>query len=335
MKKIIIADDSKVIKKLVSASLPKDNFNVIETAENGMEAFQKTMALRPDAVIMDLNMPICNGLESTELIMKNCPTPVIVLTSSEEKENFQKVLKAGALSVISKPKGFDYKKVVSDLVRDLTNYSNNRSDKKDIFVINNKKFSLDEFKPEILCIGASTGGPNAIINVLKKLGKVNIPIVIVQHITDGYGLELAKWVSNHTEMKVKVATTKPEAILAGTIYFPDNASQLLIKNNKTILSTKEKLHSFICPSIDVTFESAVSAYFSNVIGVLLTGMGKDGVSGMEKIYFYNGYTIAQSKEDCVVFGMPKAAIEKQVVRETLHIEEIGTHIRKLLDKNKV
>lgn len=99
------------------------------------------------------------------------------------------------------------------------------------------------------------------------------------------------------------------------------------------MSTKEKLHPFICPSIDVTFESAVEAYFGNVIGVILTGMGKDGVKGLEKIYFYNGYTIAQSKEDCVVFGMPKSAIESQVVRKILHIDQIGKHLSKILENN--
>lgn len=333
MKKIIIADDSNVIKKLVSASLPNDTFRVIETANNGLEAFQKTIALRPDAVIMDLNMPICNGLESTELIMKNCPTPIIILTSSEEQEILKRLLRAGALSVISKPKGFDYKKVISSLIRDLNGFSNKKTDDKRFFIDNDKSFNLNKFKPEILCIGASTGGPNAIANVLKNLGKVNIPIVIIQHITDGHGLELAKWVSTHTEMKVKVPTSKPEAIMAGTIYFPDNASHLIIKSNKTIMSTKEKLHSFICPSIDVTFESAVEAYFGNVIGVILTGMGKDGVKGLEKIYFYNGYTIAQSKEDCVVFGMPKSAIENQVVRKILHIDQIGKHLSKILENN--
>ncbi|MFN4150243.1 MAG: chemotaxis protein CheB [Candidatus Sericytochromatia bacterium] len=336
MKKVIVADDSNVIKKLVTNALSKAHYKVIETAENGFEAYKKTLALKPDAVIMDLRMPLCDGLESIKLIMKNCPTPVVVLTASEEKESYDKALKSGAVAVLNKPKGFDFESIALQIDKELIAFSSSNNKVSSLSMFYPKidfSFSLDTFEAEILCIGASTGGPNALSKLLKGLGRVNVPVVIVQHITEYYGRELAKWLSSFTEMEVRIPK-EPEIIKNGVVYLPDNGSHLIIKKNKTILSTKEKLHAFICPSIDVTFESIVDAYFHKVIGVLLTGMGKDGVKGLEKIYFYNGYTIAQSKDDCVVFGMPKAAIENMVVRNILHIDKIGDHIAKILRKNK-
>lgn len=336
MKKVIVADDSNVIKKLVTNALSKSHYEVIETAGNGFEAYKKTLALKPDAVIMDLKMPLCDGLESINLIMKNCPTPVIVLTSSDQKECFDKALKSGAVAVLNKPKGFDFESIANQIDKELFLFS---SSKKAFTTSSNVvktdlNFSLDTFEAEILCIGASTGGPNALANLLKGLGKVNIPVVIVQHITEYYGRELAKWLSSFTEMEVVVPTQEPQRIKKGVVYLPDNGAHLVIKKNRTIMSSKEKLHAFICPSIDVTFESVVDAYFNKVIGVILTGMGKDGVKGLEKIYFYNGYTIAQSKDDCVVYGMPKAAIESRVVRKILHINKIGEHISEILRRNR-
>lgn len=336
MKKVIVADDSNIIKKLVTNALSKAHYKVIETAENGFEAYKKTLALKPDAVIMDLRMPLCDGLESIKLIMKNCPTPVVVLTASDEKDSYDKALKSGAVAVLSKPKGFDFENIALQIDKELIAFSTSKNKINNLSIFPPKmdlNFSLETFEAEILCIGASTGGPNALAKILKSLGRVNIPVVIVQHITEYYGRELAKWLSSFTEMEVRVPK-EAEVIKKGVVYLPDNGSHLVIKKNKTILSTKEKLHAFICPSIDVTFESIVDAYFHKVIGVLLTGMGKDGVKGLEKIYFYNGYTIAQSKEDCVVFGMPKAAIENMVVRNILHIDKIGEHIAKILRKNK-
>jgi two-component system chemotaxis response regulator CheB len=323
--RILIADDSNVIKKLILQEISKSNeCEVIDTACDGLEAYKKTLFSRPDIVVMDLNMPVLNGIESIKMIMSNCPTPVIVLTSVEDPEISKKALKAGAVSIIKKPKGFDYKNNIEKLIKDILVFGKKNQNIKT--VNNNFDFYLEKFVPEIICVGASTGGPNALAKFLSGLTTpVNIPIIIIQHITEDYGRALAKWLSPYTKMPVKVPQNY-EKIMNGVIYLPDNGSHLIVTKDKKLLNSKNKLHPFICPSIDVTFESVVNVFKTGIIGIILTGMGKDGAEGMEKIYLANGYTLVQDKEDCVVFGMPKASIDKQVVRKIMHIDNIGSHI---------
>ncbi len=327
--RILVADDSNVIKKLILLEISKSSdCEVIDTACDGLEAYKKTLFSRPDIVVMDLNMPVLDGIEAIKMIMANCPTPVIVLTSIEDQEISEKAIKTGAVSVIKKPKGFDYKNIIERLIKDILVFGKKNQNIK--MINNNSNFFMDKFVPEIICVGASTGGPNALAKFLSGLTTpVNIPIIIIQHITEDYGRALAKWLSPYTKMEVKVPQNY-EKIKNGVIYLPDNGSHLLVTRDKKLLNSKSKLHPFICPSIDVTFESVVNIYKTGIIGIILTGMGKDGAEGMEKIYLSNGYTIVQDKQDCVVFGMPKASIDKQVVRKVLHIDDIGNHVFSLV-----
>ncbi|MFN8671704.1 MAG: chemotaxis protein CheB [Candidatus Sericytochromatia bacterium] len=326
MHRIIIADSSMVVRKLLSTALSNyEDIEVCGVCETGLEAYQTAFEENLDLALIDYKISKPDCAEVITRISKEISIPIIIMvpndTPKEVKSNF---IKLGAVCTIDKPKGFDYDSIMPKLNKMIKTYTSFDENKN--FKPIQKYNKTKDFKPEILCIGSSTGGPDALAKVLPKItNNINIPVIIVQHITAGYNENLVKWLQPYTELKVKIPENN-ESLKPNIIYLPASNKQLIIKTNKTIEHSDEKLHSFICPSIDLTFHSVVRAYKKNVLGVILTGMGRDGAFGMEQIYKSGGYTIAQNKETCVVFGMPKVAIEKNVVDNILPIDKIGEQI---------
>ncbi len=341
MIKVLLVDDSNVIKKIIKDAIQKDtNIQIVETASNGVEACEKSFMLKPDIIIMDIKMPFRDGFEAAEIIMSRHPVPIIIITSMDQDQLIlDKLNRLGIVAIIKKPKGFDYqetiKKVIFEIKKHTTIYAKinqknisslaENTSNQDSLIINKK----ERFIPKIICIGSSTGGPDALAKLLLGIKiKLEIPIIIIQHITAGFNNDLVKWLNPLTLMNVKIAENG-EKLSAGFIYIPSDNSHLLVKNDGTCYNSCEKLDPFVCPSIDVTFKSVAKIFKQNTLGIILTGMGKDGAEGMLDIHRAGGYTIAQDKESSIIFGMPKASISKNVVNCILNINKIGEYISEI------
>lgn len=333
MIKVVIADDSNVIKKIIKELIETDkDIKVIDFASNGLEVYEKFCKLKPDIIITDLKMPVYDGVYAIKEIREKSSVPIIVISAVENVLELKTELRNyGANAVFKKPKGFNYIDIKNNLINEIKKYSSlfKNDDAKKI-----KENLPKKFKAEILCIGSSTGGPNALVTLFKNIKiPLDIPVILIQHISSGFNSSMVKWIQAVTEMKVKIAEDyeKPQKNI---IYIPDENHNLILNNKGNFINAPGDLHPFICPCIDITFKSIVNIYKGNTMGVILTGMGKDGAEGIEHIYKAGGYTIAQNEKSSIVFGMPKAAILKNAVTKVLDINDIGNHITDVIRNGK-
>lgn len=333
--KILIVDDSAFMRLLVSDLISSDpDIEVVGTAINGLEAKEKTIELKPDLVILDLNMADYDGLYAVREIMQHCPTPILILSSvgNTDLQPVFDALKNGAVDYMNKPNRNKSKmrEIQSALISKVKSSarakpkSHGSLPKKDVTPIKKKKAYYD-----IIAIGASTGGPTAIEQVISSLpSNFNIPIIICQHMPTAFIPPFVNRLSGLTDLNV-VSGSLNMAPRPGTIIFCPGHGNLLLKqkSNEVVIDfTEKKYPEYNNPSINAMMESVADIYGKRSVGVLLTGMGKDGVNGMKSIHAAGGFTIAQDKESSVIYGMPKAAVEQGAVSLSLNIKEIGSYL---------
>lgn len=353
--KVLIVDDSAFMRKLISEFLTGDNrIEVIGTARNGQDAIKKIKLFQPDVVTLDVEMPIMNGLEALEIIMKECPTKVIVLSSTtkEGAENTLSAMQNGAFDFIAKPSGaisldlFKIKQEIIDKVisasranvhilqknakimeRNLSEteiYSKIESNES-----NRNNRMVDSWaygRKKIIIVGTSTGGPRALQNVMSELPKsIDAPILIVQHMPAGFTKSLAERLNSLCEINVKEAE-EGELIQKGTAYIAPGGYHLKVKKvgkGLAIALDQSELRNGHRPSVDVMFESVSEIDDLCKIAVIMTGMGSDGANGLIHLK-ERGHgqvkAIAESQETSIVFGMPKAAISTHLVDK---VEDVG------------
>ncbi|MBF0521429.1 MAG: chemotaxis response regulator protein-glutamate methylesterase [Candidatus Omnitrophica bacterium] len=346
--RVLIADDSPIIAKVISSVLTSDpQIQVVGIACNGKEAVDMTADLRPDIITMDIHMPIMDGYEATKQIMAYHPTPILIASAAVKADGVDKMFRAisyGALDLID----------ISDLaVKDDRvcgeNLVENIKLLSRIKVVHHLLAKLEGRKEEpvivpeihqrhlsekILAIAASTGGPNAIFTILKKLPQ-DFPygIVIVQHITSGFLEQFVSWLRTECRIKIKIAE-EGEAIHPGVAYLAPCDLQMKVAEGGILRLLNDPLYDGHKPSGSVLFESVAKVYKDNVVGVILTGMGKDGASGLKKVKASGGKTIAQDEDSCIVFGMPKAAIDIGAVDRVCALNDIAQEIVVML-KEKI
>jgi len=351
MIKILIADDSAVTRELLGYLFNStSDFQVVGTAKNGKEAVEMTVEKSPDIVIMDINMPVMNGFEATRQIMETRAVPIIVVSASydqTEVETSFRALEAGALMILEKPQGIGHPghaKAVDELLR-LTRLMS------EVKVITRRKrkpeskiFDLkQESQPwniihngfELVAIGTSTGGPVVLQKILSKLpAQFPVPIMIVQHISKGFLEGMAEWLNQVSPLTVRIPQNM-EILLPGYAYLAPDGFQIgVVKNDRlTVRLIQGQSKPAFCPSVAEMFRSVTNVLAPNVIGVLLTGMGNDGAHELKRMRDLGGITIAQNRESCVVFGMPKVAIELGAARYILNPEEIAATLSALTQKN--
>ena len=334
--KLIIADDSAVIRAILDQNLTKlDGVEIIASVSNGRRAIDSAKSERPDAVISDINMPEMDGLEATKILAKTMHIPVLIL--SEDGSRSVDAKAAGASDFMQKPKLNEYNDAFfSDLTARLRKMlpESPRDDGRPQGVAAGSltRRHAAPFKGfQILCIGASTGGPTAVAEVLRGLGRnFPLPILYAQHIEIGADRNMADWLNNTCDIRVRLAEDGEEA-KPGTVYMAPADTHLVIdfvKNNThpVLKISDEPPERFLRPAVNKLFRSAARFYQKACLGILLTGMGRDGADGCKLIRDLGGWTVVEDESTCAVFGMPAAAIEVGGACEVLPRTEIAERI---------
>lgn len=337
----MIVDDSPTFRLLVRSILESDpDIQVVGEAINGREALRKCKSVHPDIITMDIHMPSMNGYEAIESIMADMPCPIIVLTgtsSSWNESTHEKAIKSGALVALPKPKDIQGVDPAADtLINKIKAMS-------EIKVVRRRNFSRPT-KPikkssyniskstviKILGIGASTGGPPAIHTILSGLSpQISVPILIVQHISQGFVSNLVKWLGSSTSFNVNIAQHGTR-LGSGNVYIAQDNHHLTVTRDGRIYLKQTGPVDGHQPSATVLFESIAKEYGNEGMGVLLTGMGCDGASGLKKLADTGAMTIAQDESTSVVFGMPKEAIALGGAKKVLPLNEISSFINQRL-----
>lgn len=337
MIRVLVADDSPTARALIVAILSRDaELCVVGEAAHGLEAVALTRQLRPDIVTMDLRMPRMDGMEATQEIMATIPTPVIIVTASLAREDIEfsmQCLKLGALAILAKPTGPDspnFEEIAQDLIANVKALSQVKVVRhwrtKAATPVKKKATARNVAAPEVVAIAASTGGPAALQQILAALPEdFPAPILVVQHITAGFSKGLAEWLNKECRLHVKLAVSGAE-LAAGTVHIaPDHAHLGVTSGRRLMLDRSPPLHGFR-PSGNYLFTSAARVFGDATLAVILTGMGEDGVEGLQAVRQAGGHVLAQDEASSVVFGMPAAAIRTGVVQEVLPLEAIAARL---------
>ncbi len=346
--RVLIVEDSPIALTILKRMLSSNaDILIVGTATNGKKALEIVNEINPDVICTDLHMPEMNGLEFTKEIMAIYPKPILVISASvqeDDNDNVFQLLQAGAVDIFPKPVGgldINYQKSQRELINKIkilsgvkvfTKHRRNSSQTLDLA---SKKLPVktsleipisNQLLRKIVVIGASTGGPQALDTILTSLpSNFPIPIICIQHISEGFLQGLVDWLNPRCKLHIKIAQNG-ELAQPGNIYFaPEKKHLELDLYGKFVYSSSPPLAGHR-PAITITFNSVAKIYKTGVIGVLLTGMGKDGAEGMGNIYNSGGLTIAQDEASCVVFGMPKEAIALKAVNHILPLSAIANKL---------
>jgi len=347
MIKILIVDDSAFMRKLLSDLFSSEpDFIVIDTARNGKDAVDKVKRLKPDLITMDVEMPIMDGLTALEMIMRDTPTPVVMISSltKDGAEATICALELGAVDFVTKSTGIINsiagigKEIVAKgrvAVGAKVPKFNEKAVKVPVMIdhlFNSITVASDE---RIVAIGTSTGGPRALQEIIPKLpGNLPCGVVIVQHMPPGFTKSLSERLNSLSSLTVKEAEHN-DVIRPGLVLIAPGDYHMIIEregNRKVIKLNQDPQIGGHRPAVDPMMESVARVYGRLAVGVILTGMGHDGAKGIQAIKQKQGYTIAEDQSTSVVFGMPKSAIELGVVDKVAPLSTIAAEIVKAIIK---
>lgn len=331
--KTLLIEDSGFMRIFLSDILRKDNrIELVATATNGKDGVEKALLLRPDVVITDMMMPDYDGLYVVRQLMKDMPLPIILL-STLDRTNPQvfDALREGAFDFLDKPQGKDdIHFPLAEMVREasMTDYLTLRKKTK------GKNTSVHTFEPklnfDIVIIGASTGGPSAVELIVNNIpNNLSIPVIIAQHMPERFIETFASRLADSTGLRVSVLR-EGESLIGNRIYLaPGNSNIRLDRSagsSPVVKFVNDIYKEYNLPSIDCIMESVGEVYGRRAIGVVLTGMGKDGTLGLLKIKKEGGLTITQDEASSVVYGMPKSARESGAAKHQIPLTEIPNFI---------
>lgn len=330
----VLIDDSAFMRKLIRDIIGSDDsIELVGIANNGQQGTQLAIELQPDVVITDMVMPDYDGVYVVSSLMEKQPVPIILLSSLEKTDNrIFDALKQGAFEFIDKPTDFQRDRIgnyrLIDLIKEASRTDVSALKAKQQANRNNFQHSFgDALNYDVLVIGASTGGPGAVETIITNLPcNLKIPVIVAQHMPTRFLESFTQRLNEASQLPVKLAS-KGETLHGGVVYVAPGETNTKVDINvltkKPMINfTQKKFQEFNYPSIDCLFESVAETYGKNCIGVILTGMGKDGAVGLKKIREQGGYTIAQDEESSVVYGMPKVAYETGAVQQVLTLKHI-------------
>lgn len=346
--RVMVVDDSALMRKFISEILQKDaEIEVVNTAMDGLFALKKIPQSRPDVITLDLDMPRMDGLTALRYIVNDYSIPVVLVSSLTTKGGALTLegLALGAVDFVTKPKdaiSLHLGEIADELIQKVKAASRVSVSRMPRPVLRQpvllhdrtikKQLQPAELK-KVVAIGVSTGGPNAISCILPML-PADLPacVLIVQHMPEGFTAAFANRLNQVCNIRVKEAS-EGDQLLPGTALIAPGSRHLKVaklgKGGVAVLSSAPPVNGHR-PSADVLFDSVSEEFGPESIGVIMTGMGADGARGLGKIKAKGGRTIAQNEESCVVFGMPKAAIDMGHVDEILPLEDIPERLTELL-----
>ncbi|MGO8694348.1 MAG: chemotaxis-specific protein-glutamate methyltransferase CheB [Rectinemataceae bacterium] len=350
MIRVLVVEDSPVVQEFLTYILDSDpDIRVVGVAPNGMEALDCVEMLRPDVITMDIHMPIMDGFEVTRRIMETVPTPIVIVsgsTGATELASTFRALEAGALAVISRPPGLNHT-AFDEGSKELILTVKLMSEIKVVRRFARKKPAqtaapaVPAREPgtasgiRIIAIGASTGGPPVLKEILSGLSKnFSLPVLIVQHIAAGFVKGFSEWLAGASGFPVHIASNG-EVPLPGHGYLaPDDFHLGLAGGPRIVLSDDSPERSGLRPSVAHLFRSVARVLGPQAVGVLLTGMGRDGAEEMKMMRDRGAITIAQDEESSVVHGMPGEAIRLDAATYVLPPKGIAAMLSSLSEKAK-
>ncbi len=363
--RVLIADDSVFMRQALTKMLSSvPDIEVVDTARNGQDAVEKVKRLNPDLVTMDVEMPIMSGLEALRIIMDTIPLPVLMVSAvtSEGAQQTLDALALGAVDFITKRSAFgigndsaDFQEELIGKIRQiggntilrnrllrrrrlaaephtrpntLTHQHQMPQTKPAASISGRKRLPANHFS--VAVIGISTGGPAALQNLIPKLpANLPVPLLIVQHMPPHFTKSLADRLNSSSHLAI-VEAADGDILEPGKVYIAPGGFQMLVGKNNRIKISSEDFKVLYRPCVDVLLNSVVEVYGGRVLGVIMTGMGRDGSAELKRVHEKGGYIIAQDEASCVVYGMPKAVVEEGIADEIHPLDAIPNAIASCL-----
>ncbi len=350
MIRVLVVEDSPTVREFLIQTLCSDPaIEVVGTAETGEEALEAVERFRPDIITMDIHMPRMNGFDATRRIMETHPTPIVIVSGAADATDTAKAFRAiesGALAVLSKPTGVghpEYQQSAAELVRTVKLMSEVKVVRRwprnrlaevvpETSLCKGIRLQTTQSQPRIVAIGASTGGPPVLQTILAALPRnFPIPVLIVQHIAAGFTRGLVEWLAQTSSLPVHVPA-HGQSVLPGQVYVAPDGLHMAVGADGHIQLRSDEPDNGLRPSVACLFRSVAKAYGPSAVGVLLTGMGKDGAWELKLMKEQGAVTIAQDRETSVVHGMPGEAIRLGGATYVLPPEKIRVALASLATK---
>jgi two-component system chemotaxis response regulator CheB len=342
--RVLLAEDSAVTREYLVHLVERDPaLQVVGQARNGEEAVALAEELGPDVILMDIEMPRMDGYEATRRIMERVPTPIVMISAHSSKFDSKafEALRVGALVLLNKPEGPGHPEApaaAERLVATLKLMAEVKVVKrwpKREPVRRVAPVRINARQIRVVAIGASAGGPPTVAEILAGLpAEFPCPVLLVQHIAQGFAAGLAEWLRRATALTVTLGELHTTA-RPGVVYVAPDDAQMGIGSDGRITLTDDVVADGFRPSASYLLRSVARAYGASAVGVLLTGMGRDGAAGLLELRNAGGVTIAQDKASSVVFGMPMEAIRLGAAEHVLPPSRISETIRTLVERGVV
>lgn len=334
--RVLVVDDSPFIRRILSDWIAADpDLELAGTARDGMEAFHLAAALKPDVITLDVEMPICDGITALPKLLKHCNSILMVSSiTTQGADATIKALELGAYDFVTKPQGSSSLKMLSSkdellakvkIAKELKFQRRIAAPKEPARI---QKLTTDK----IVVIASSTGGPGTLTELFQRLPKgFPAPILMVQHMPQGFTASFARRLDSLQTVPCMEATDGEKIVAGLSLIAPGGRHMVITRDHRIALNDDPNMHG-TRPAADPLFHSVVKEYGSRVVGVVLTGMGKDGAAGAKEIVDAGGYVIGQDAATSTIYGMPKAAFEAGGISIQLPIQEIADHLVQVVTK---
>jgi two-component system chemotaxis response regulator CheB len=337
--RVLIVDDSAIVRKIFSEELSKyPDIEIVGTAPDPFVARDKIVALKPDVITLDVEMPRMDGITFLRKLMKYFPLPTIIVSSLTHKGGklTLEALDIGAVEVIAKPGGSysvgDMSAQLAEKIRVASKVRLTKRENSEPETVKPLSRALSQTTNKVIAIGASTGGTEALKSVLTQMPPNSPGIVVVQHMPAHFTTAFAERLNGLCQMSVKEAENN-DSVVPGTVLIAPGNYHMILRRSGARYYVEVKTGPMVHhqrPAVDILFKSTAKYVGPNAIGVILTGMGADGAEGLLEMKQAGAGTIAQDEASCVVFGMPKEAIQLGAADKVLPLLQIPQEIIRMI-----